>query len=295
MSKDDSGVHRRTRKTEFSQVVNEHAQPSSRRRNSMPLPPQHGGRVLPMLRPYEPRVRGGNYWYHVTTPANFELIQQSGGLIPRNLQPRRGMGLDESTGRNHQSDWGHEIKDLADRLSAARLDQQLDFLGDKPPELHQMIQRNLQQNLQRTAHEGLNPENLYMSSDIGSSQDYLASQSFMDEGAHIIRVPRAGTGGFVRDVQGKDQDYRSLGRVISSRHMEHVELSPEQVRDLYDKPSDEFSAQLNWKRVAKPKAKAVPFTWRSGGCSTEERMNHGYGPGRGPGPGGVGGGSGIKT
>lgn len=276
MSKDDSGLDKRKRRTEFSQVVSPETTPNRRRRNSMPLPHEHGGAVLPMVRHYQPPVAHDQqqYWYHVTTPQNFERIQQAGGLRPHNLQPVKGVGLDQATGRGGHAPWSEQLREAGEAVGAARFEQQRHFGGENASMFTQLI-RNRQAELMRIAREGTNPENLYMSANIGSSQDYLASRAFMAEGAHILRVPRSGTRGFVRDVQGKRDDYRSLGRVISSRHIEHAVLTPEQVGQLYDKESHQFQRSLQWQPMQPAKASAVPFHWASGSCAPDERKRHG--------------------
>ena len=300
MSKDDSGLDRRNRRGEFSQVVSPNTPSDRRRRNSVPLPPEHGGAVLPMLRHYQPPAEHGgqDYWYHVTTPQNFQLMQQSGGLLPSNLQPRAGTGLDASTGRGNDAPWSAQVREASNQLAAARLEQQFDFTGQHAGLLAGLV-RDRRTNLTRLAREGSNRENLYMSASLGSTQDYLASRPFMTEGAHILRVPRSGTRGFVQDVQGKRDDYRSLGRVISSRHIEHAALTPEQVGQLYDRETRQFARTLQWQPMRPAKAQPIPFQWTSGGCSPEARKRHGPpGPGRGGDGGGTAGGTigkGIKA
>ncbi|MBL8473641.1 MAG: hypothetical protein JNM98_17750 [Rhodocyclaceae bacterium] len=273
MSKDDSGLEKRRKNTEFSQVSPSNTA-APRRRNSMPLPSAHGGSVSPMVRPYQPpQQQGQEYWYHVTTPENFQRIQASGGLMPHNLQPQKGVGLDEATGRGLQPPWREQVRDESRNLA---LTQQLAVL--ETPETARMLVQRAQSDLRQLAHQGTNQENLYMSSQLSSTQDYLASGPFMQEGAHIMRVPRRGTTGFVQDTQGKNADFRSLGTVISSRHMEHAYLSPEQVKNLYDKEGRAFSRELKWEPMRQTKAQPVPFEWHSGSCSTEARMQHGKGP-----------------
>ena len=291
MSKDDSVINKRTRNTEFSQVVSPNTTPNRRRRNSMPLPPNHGGMVLPMVRHYRPpqNHQGQEYWYHVTTPQNFQLIQQSGGLIPNNLQSRQGVGLDESTGRGLQRSWPEQLRRASRNLVQANQETQ-NF-----PQFAQMLTQTARHQLDLVAHQGTNQENLYMSSNLGTTQDYLANRAFMEDGAHIIRVPRSGTRGFVQDEQGKNDDFRALGMAISTRHMEYAELSPEHVQNFYDKPSREFNRSLSWNPVRSKKAQPVLFQWQSGSCTPEERKRHGGGDNDQGGQGGIGGGIPIKV
>jgi hypothetical protein len=288
MSKDDSGIDRRSRKTEFSQVVSPNVTPNRRRRNSMPLPVSHGGMALPMVRRYQPPVHpgGGQHWYHVTTPQNFERIQQSGGLMPHTLQPSKGVGLDESTGRGTGTSWMGQLRDISESLGAVRLEQQFDFLGENTEMFNLAIRRG-EQRLRRTAREGINPENLYMSANIGSSLDYLHSESFHSEGAVLMRVPRERVRGFRRDVQGKQQDYRALGMVIPSRHIEFAEIPSGKVGDFANMEERQAKRALRWQPMNPPKAQPVRFQWQSGSCAPEERLRHGFGgPKRGPEGGG---------
>ena len=116
-----------------------------------------------------------------------------------------------------------------------------------------------------------------MSDHLRSTQDYLASPMFMEHGARIFRTPRGGHRGFIRDTQGKNNDYRSQGMRIPTHQLEFAELTPDQVRDTYDKDTPIFNARLKWQPLQQRKAKAVYFQWGSGACSTQARMKNGFG------------------
>lgn len=296
MSKDDSGIGRRPRRGEFSQVVSPDAAPNRRRRNSMPLPAAHGGRVLPMVRQYQPPAEHGGqeYWYHVTTPQNFGLIRQAGGLMPLSLQPQRGQGLDQETGRDNPASWSDQLRQGARAIQDATLDARMhNLMGVGSPIDPQELTRPLREDLAQLAHEGANQENLYMSAGIGSSLDYMmGSRGMQRDGAVLMRVPRQGTGGFNQDTQGKRLDYRSLGRVIPNRHIEFAEIAPDRVVDVASMEDRDALGALSWQPAGQGKAQPVRFAWQSGGCSPDTRSQHGFGgPKRDPGGGSRGGGT----
>lgn len=291
MSQDDSRVGARAKVPEFSQVVGPGTTPHRQRRNSMPLPSQHGGLVLPMRREYQPPAphNGQEYWYHVTTPGNFELMRQSGGLMPSQMQPRRGVGLDDSTGRADHRSWHEQMHEAREAVRDAPLQAQFHNLMNPGNRVDpQMLVDQARGAMGQLAREGTNQENLYMSANIGSSLDYLMSQPMIEQGAVMMRVPRSGTGGFRQDTQGKQQDYRALGMRIPSAHIEFAEIAPERVTDFANMEERQAKRSLNWQPMNPKKSQPVPFRWGPGSCAPEERTRH-----SGPGPGPEGGGFAI--
>lgn len=290
MSQDDFHLGLRRRSTEFSQVVSPNIGPNPRRRNSMSLPSDHGGRVLPMVRIYQPPSpkQQTGYWYHVTTPQNFELMRQSGGMMPLTLQPWRGVGLDQATGRDNPVSWADQLRDYTRRIGMA---QNLASSGT-PLSVVEDLTGLLRRNMQQLAREGTNRENLYLSSDIGSSLDYMTHQPMRDDGAVLMRIPRSGTGGFVHDTQGGQQDYRSRGMVILSRHIEFAEIGPELIFEFTSMSDRDAKGDLGWQPMNPKKSQPVLFRWGPGSCASEARKRHDFGgPKRDPDGGGAGGGT----
>lgn len=292
MSKDDFqfGLHRR--RTEFSQVVGPNVVPNPRRRNSMSLPSEHGGRVLPMRRVYQPPPpeRQTGHWYHVTTPQNFDLMRQSGGMMPLTLQPRHGVGLDQATGRDNPVSWSDQLREYARQIDMAPLDVRLHNLTSSGTPLRvEDVTGVLRRNMRQLAYEGTNRENLYLSRDIGSSLDYMTHRPMRDAGAVVMRVPRAGTDGFVRDTQGGLQDYRSLGMTVPSRHIEFAEIGPERIFEFANLRERDAKRQLDWHPMSPKKAQPVRFRWGPGSCAPEARKRHDFGgPKRDPDGGAAG-------
>lgn len=243
---------------EFQQVVGPEIAPNRARRNSMPNPGSDTYKLAQFIHKPDPE---SPYLHHITHPDNLANIKKAGGLMPINLQPKRGQGLDQMTQRAAPSvsSTVKALVDLPDQILETNFNR---FMSNKPlisQDEQQLLTTMKKSEAQLALREGANPDNLYMSKGTGSTKDYMTN--YFQSGAVLLRTHASHNNqGFVKDQQGKADDMRGRGVVIPSSQLEFAHVSGQHMQTNYDKPDWQFK-DLDWQPLTpqnRPRAQSLP-------------------------------------
>ncbi len=229
-----SDIQPPSQRKEYSQAVSSDIPPDPRRRMSVTSP--HGGQYLPPKRVHKPDPTSQEYLHHITHPDNLAKIREAGGLMPYVHQPKKGKGLDESTGRGRPS-----VTDIVGSYLKAKKSKEITEL---PESVRKIVLAGMKNDTVTALKEGANIDNVYMSKGVGSTKDYMTS--YFDTGAVLLRTKTSKKSGFIRDTQGKSQDMRALGLIVPSEHLEYANVSGEHMKKRYDDDKWTFE-DLDWK------------------------------------------------